>query len=90
MKVLMFVPLEVLDVLPPAQALHGGVGAALCASRARLNVGAIKVLEEQSPAAAGRQILPGGGRSYTSPAVGGSQISCGNGASFKYLQGICS
>lgn len=43
-----------------------------------INVGCIKVFVKQSPAAAGRQILAGGGRSYTTLGVGGSQISCGS------------
>lgn len=85
-------------VTPSSGSADGGVGAALCGEgcvqavpgwdKGGINVGCIKVFVKQSPAAAGRQILARGGRSYTTLAVGGSQISCGSGASFKYLQGI--
>lgn len=53
-----------------------------------INVGGIKVFVKQFSAAAGKQILAGGGRSYKTLTVGGAQISCGSGANFKYLQGI--
>lgn len=44
-----------------------------------INVDGIKVFVKQCPAAAVRQILAGGGRSYKTLAEGGAQISCGNG-----------
>lgn len=71
---------RIVGCVTPSSGSADVVGAALCGGgwvparpgweKCGINVGGIKVFVKQCPAAAGRQILAGGGRSYKTLAVG--------------------
>lgn len=77
-KLLVFVPLEMKCWMSYPQlrlcrvVWEGSVPAMPGWEKGGVNVGGIKVFVKQSPAAAGRQIPAGGGRSYKTP-MGGVQ-----------------